>query len=76
MLTNAELSASSVPADMQGRVDRLRKFLGDTEQLNDLTEAQENTDIELYYALQDVFEQMNYEIEPTSLHFQKISEIP
>lgn len=76
LLSNDELSASSVPADMQARVDRLRNFLQDTAELNDLEAVEESTDIELYYALQDTFSEMNYEVEPTDLSFEKISDIP
>lgn len=76
MLTDEELSASSVPSAMQGRVDRLRKFLNDTEATNILTDVEESTDLELYYALQDVLTQLNYEVEPSSLTFPSIKNLP
>lgn len=45
-------------------VTRLRSYLQDTAELNTLMEEQECTDFDLYMALQDTMEQINYEYIP------------
>lgn len=44
---------SEVPEEHQKYVERLRKFLRDYEELNDLWEKEENTDMDLYNAIID-----------------------
>lgn len=65
-----------VPTDHQKYVERLRSYLNDTEELNDLLGKEESTDIELYNNLIDTWEQINYEFDPTDLHINEITKIP
>ncbi len=64
-----------IPYEDQLYVDRLRKFLGDTAELNVLDEVKESTDIELHHAIQDTIDEINYEFLPGT-EYKKISEVP
>mgnify|MGYP004197339909 FL=1 len=73
--TNQELITNMIPYEDQLYVDRLRKFLGDTAELNVLDEVKESTDIELHHAIQDTIDEINYEFLPGT-EYKKISEVP
>ena len=62
LLTEAEY----IPHEHQLWVDRLRKWLGDTATLNVLEAVQENTDAELYIALQDAMDEINEDFDPVT----------
>lgn len=65
-----------VPAEHQKYVDKLRSYLNDTEETNDLLEKEESTDLELYNNIIDTWEKINYEFDPTDLHVNDIKKIP
>lgn len=65
-----------VPAEHQKQVDAFRKFLRDYPEVNELLADRESTDLELYNALIDTWDQINNEFEPTDLHFNKLRDIP
>lgn len=66
----------SVPSEHQKYVDRLRSFLSDTEDLNDLLGEKESTDLELYNNIIDTWDQINNEYDPTDLHIKELNKIP
>ena len=55
-----------IPYDSKTHVKRLRRYIGDTADLNKLIEAEECTDEFLYEALQDTFDKINYAYLPTT----------
>lgn len=65
-----------VPGEYQQLVNRLRDFLDDTVEQNDLEGVEESTDGELYQALRDTFEEINYGFEPVTLNYNDLKEIP
>lgn len=65
----------AIPSEYQTKVDRLRNFLNDTKELNDLKEVQESTDEDLYYALLDAYDEINYEYVP-AVEFSDIDDVP
>jgi hypothetical protein len=52
---------ATIPAAAKLQVDKLRDFLRDRAELNILLEKQESTDQDLYQALQDGMDAINYE---------------
>jgi len=68
MPTNIQLITDTVPYPDSLYVDRLRKFLNDTVELNVLEQVQECTDIDLYHYIQDTLDEINYEFEPASTY--------
>ena len=67
---------SQVPGEYQQLVDRLRDFLDDTVEQNDLEGIEESTDGELYQAIRDTFEEVNTGFEPVDIVYNEISEVP
>lgn len=59
----------AVPAQNQKYVDRLRRFIGDTPELNSFLEDFECDDLYLWEALEDSLDAINYEYEPVSVNF-------
>jgi len=74
-LTPEQLGIDAVPENDQVYVDRLRKFLQDTAELNILEQVIESTDLELYNALQDALDEINNEI-GIRTNFTNFSDIP
>jgi len=70
------LFVEEVPQEHLNHVKLFRKFLHDTEEKNDLTGIEESTDLELHQALMDTWSQINYEFEPSDLHFETLKKIP
>jgi len=66
MPTNIQLTTDYIPYSDNLYVQRLRKFLNDTAELNVLEEVQECTDIDLYHYIQDALDEINYTFEPAS----------
>jgi len=52
---------AAIPEAHKLKVDKFRDFLRDREELNILIEKQESTDLDLYQALQDGLDAINYE---------------
>ena len=73
---NVDFDNSSVPAAYQKYVDRLRDFLDDTVAQNDLEGVEESTDWELYMALEDTWDELNYGFEPIDVVYNTINEVP
>jgi len=65
-----------VPREYSRMVARLRNYLDDTIQQNDLRGVEESTDEELYLALEDTWDDVNFVYDPVSLQFDNISDIP
>lgn len=65
----------SVPASATPYVKRLRRFLNDRAELNILEKVQESTDLELYEALQDALDTINYTFLP-SITYSSFSAFP
>jgi hypothetical protein len=65
-----------VPDEFTGMVARLRDYLDDTVSQNDLQGVQESTDQELYRAIEDTWDDINYGFPPHDLTFAKITDIP
>lgn len=66
MPTNTQLTTDYIPYSDNLYVQRLRKFLNDTAELNELREVEECTDVDLYHYIQDTLDEINYEFPPTS----------
>ncbi|MBC8437018.1 hypothetical protein H8D85_01695 [bacterium] len=66
MPSKQQLMLDMIPYEDQLYVDRLRKFIGDTVELNVLDEKQECTDIEIYHFIQDALDEINFEYLPTT----------
>lgn len=49
----------TVPTIYQAKVDRLRRFLGDTSTLNKLLAAEESSDVFLYECIEDAIDEIN-----------------
>lgn len=75
MPSKQQLMLDMIPYEDQLYVDRLRKFIGDTVELNVLDEKQECTDIEIYHFIQDALDEINFEYLPTT-SWKKISDVP
>lgn len=71
-----DYEATGVPAEYQKMVDRLRDFLDDTIEQNDLKGIEESTDLELYRALEDTWDDVNYAFDPVDLQVPSIKHIP
>lgn len=71
-----DIFASAVPDGYQKYVDKLRDFLNDKEQLNDLLEDEESTDLELYQALAEALDEINTAFDPTSVHYKDFKDVP
>lgn len=76
MALSVNFDGNSVPNEYQSRVDRLRDFLDDTIAQNDLEGIEESTDLELYFALEDTWDEINFSFDPPDLNFDTISAIP
>ena len=64
----------SVPTKYSDEVRRLRRFIKDEKDINDLLEAEENTDQFLYDCLRDALEEINFMFQPiTSYTLDQIS---
>lgn len=75
-MANIDFSVTTVPAAYQLMVNRLRKFVNDEAEKNILTGVQESTDFELFMALEDAWDELNYTYEPVDLHFDSIDKAP
>lgn len=76
MAPRIDFTRTTVPAEYQGAVDRLRKYLKDTAEQNDLELKEESTDLELYQAMEDAWDEINYTYPPITLTFDNIVDIP
>jgi hypothetical protein len=72
--TNEDLTSDIISATHQLYVDRLRKYLGDTAELNTLSGAEECSDIFLYHCLQAAMDEFNFEFIPETTY--TITSIP
>jgi hypothetical protein len=54
----------TVPTNFEPWVQRLRRFIKDEADINDLLEAQENTDYYLYECIGDALDEINWTYEP------------
>ena len=75
MPNRLQLQTDVIPYDDQLYVDRLRAYLNDTATQNILEATQESSDTELYHAIQDALDEINYEFTPATA-YAKISEVP
>ena len=75
MPTRSEMITNYISFDDQLFVDRLRKWLNDTVELNVLEEVQESSDEELHHALQDTLDEINYEFSPSS-NYKTFGQVP
>lgn len=73
MIDRKQLLGSSISPEDSLYVRRLRKYLGDTVELNNLRQVQESTDEELAMALYDTLDEINYEFMPETSYI-KLSE--
>jgi hypothetical protein len=69
-------NTSGVPLEYMPYVNRLRRSLKDFPELNELFEDFESSDLQLYEALQDTLDELNYEIEPVGLTYADLSKVP
>lgn len=75
-IKSPDFNVETVPAEYVSRVARLRDYLDDTITQNELRGVEESTDLELYRALEDTWDEINYEHDPVELNFDSISQIP
>ena len=66
MPTNIQLTTEYIPYGDNLYVQRLRKFLNDTAELNTLEVVEECTNVDLYHYIQDSLDEINYEFTPAS----------
>jgi hypothetical protein len=64
----------TIPTADRPYVNRLRRFLQDQDVLNTLEQAQESTNVDLYFAMQDVIDEVN--ITPPETTYTALSEVP
>lgn len=64
----------AIPVVARPYVNRLRRYLQDTEVINVLDQVQESTNVDLYFALQDTIDEVNF-IPPLTAYTQ-LSEVP
>lgn len=64
----------TIPAADRPYVNRLRRFLQDQDVLNTLDQAQESTNVDLYFALQDALDEINVTGQVTS--YTSFSHVP
>lgn len=76
MAQTDDIFPAEVPEKYQKHVNRLRAFLQDTTELNELLEGQESTDLDLYRAIIDTWQEINFSFEPTTLFYDTIEAIP
>lgn len=69
-MNEEDLYTDGVPTQYQPFVDRLRKHLGDTAELNELLEEEESDDEFLYHCLQDALDEINFDIEPVTINYE------
>lgn len=65
----------AVPGEYQDLVDRTRAFLRDTPELNELKKIQESTDEQIYQALLDGLDVINYEHVP-AVQYKTLDKVP
>ena len=70
------LFLNEVPEEANKYVLRLRRYLEDFTESNELLGVEESTDLELFNALIDTWDQVNNEFEPVDLHTSHFSRIP
>jgi hypothetical protein len=75
MPSKLQLQVDLIPYQDQLYVNRLRTYLNDTVEKNILEGVEESTDIELYHAIQDTIDEINYEFSPAT-NYSEISDIP
>ena len=75
MPSNMQLQVDVIPYKDQLYINRLRTYLNDTVEKNILEGAEESSDTELYHAIQDTIDEINYEFSPTT-SYSKISDVP
>jgi hypothetical protein len=72
-----ELNVTNITPEDQVYVDRLRRFLNDSAELNVLTELQESTDKELFEALQDALDKISFTTPiVNTAGYEKFNEVP
>lgn len=76
MANTVNFDLTEVPAEYQSRVNRLRNYLDDTVEQNDLEGIEESTDLELFQALEDTWDEINYDFDPVDLNFSSMDKIP
>ena len=64
----------TIPVADRPYVNRLRRFLQDQDILNTLDRVQESTNVDLYFAMQDVIDEVN--ITPPETTYSAFTEIP
>lgn len=64
----------TIPSESRPYVLRLRRFLKDTEVFNELINSEESTNLELYEALQDALDEINFTGYNT--YYTSFSEVP
>ena len=64
----------TIPVASKPYVDRLRRFLKDTDIFNVLTQDQESTNVDLYFALQDTLDDIN--ITGNITDYTNLSDVP
>lgn len=69
-MTEEDFNTAGVPEQYQPMVDRLRSYIGDTAELNELLGAEENSDEYLYHALQDACDEVNMNFEPVFITYE------
>lgn len=71
-----DFDRTEVPTEYVGMVKRLRGFLNDTVEQNDLRGVEESTDLELFTALEDTWDEVNTAFEPVDLSFKTPKKTP
>ena len=66
MLKSKDLIGNVISFENQLYVDRVRKYLGDFAESNKLEKVQESDDIDIYSAMQDCLDEVNFEFLPTT----------
>ena len=71
-----DLTVTTVPPQYQLMVNRLRVYLNDTVEQNDLLGDIESSDLELYIALQETLDEVSYSYGPHDMIFNTLEEVP
>lgn len=69
-ITNSEI----IPQNDLPYVLRLRRYLGDTEELNKLEGLEESTNVDLYFALQDSLDEIN--VTSVQTNYTSFNQVP
>lgn len=74
MYKPSEIIDGNYPPSWQPYITRLRRYLNDTAEQNELHLIEESSDYELFIALQDALDDINYSYQPETVY--KISDFP